>query len=241
MSIGSQQSHTSHAGPSRQLALAVALLIFAGLSGCTAVQPPTAAPETEDAAVMSMPHEGALDPGTYLVDTFDVPFNVTVPEGWDILGGWRLIKSVGDEQGVFLTFLNAGYVPADACGWPGTLAQIEPSIEGFADALAVQKSTTTTVPTQISVGDYRALEFDLAVEGDVDIDDCSSAHVCIHSEASSCTRWYTSVTERETYRVVDLDGSRAILSVGQYDDEVDAAVMDEAWAVFDSIEFVTNE
>ena len=53
--------------------------------------------------------------------------------------------------------------------------------------------------------------------------------------------WYTSpVAQRETYRVLDLDGDRAILTVGEFDDKTDAALVAEAQAVFDSITFVSE-
>ncbi len=47
-----------------------------------------------------------------------------------------------------------------------------------------------------------------------------------------------SVGERETYRVVDLNGERAVIAVGHCDESVDPALIEEARAVFDSIEFV---
>ena len=48
--------------------------------------------------------------------------------------------------------------------------------------------------------------------------------------------------ERETYRVVDLNGERAVIAVGHCDESIDPALTKEARAVFDSIVFVpTNE
>ena len=44
--------------------------------------------------------------------------------------------------------------------------------------------------------------------------------------------------ERETYRVVDLNGERAVIAVGQSDESIDPALIEEARAIFDSIEFV---
>ncbi len=242
MSTQRQQPGTRHTGPMRQLAIATALLLCAGLGACTAIPWPAAAPTEGSAEVPALPNEAELDAGTYRVTTFAVPFEVTVPDGWRIVGGWRLIRATpGEEHSAFLTFLRSSYVPADACETSSPIPEVESTIEGFVDALVAQSSTTTTAPIEVMVSDYRALEFDLAVEGDVDIVDCRSEHVCVHSESPSCTRWYTSVTERETYRVVDLGSQRAVLSVGQYDDDVDDAVMQEARAVFDSIVFKPSE
>ena len=44
--------------------------------------------------------------------------------------------------------------------------------------------------------------------------------------------------ERATYRVVDLNGERAVIELGQSDQSIDPALIEESRAVFDSIEFV---
>ena len=91
------------------------------------------------------------------------------------------------------------------------------------------------------MGEYSGVEFDFSVEGVAELNDCSAAKICIHSESISCTRWYnSSVAQRETYRVLDLDGDRAILTFGEFDDKTDAALVEEAQAVFDSITFVST-
>jgi hypothetical protein len=238
-----QRRFTVPGDPSRLLGLAAALLMCAGLSACSVVQPPTAAPAApEESAIALSSDDAELDAGTYLVSNFTVPFEVTVPDGWTYHADRVLRKDVGDTEGAFVWFGPATHVPADACDWPGTLAEVAPSVEAFADALAAQASTVTTTPTPVTVGDYSGVEFDFSVAGVDDLSDCSGDKICIHSENSSCTRWYnSSVAQRETYRVLDLDGERAILTVGEFDDQTDAALVEEAQAVFDSIRFVPDE
>ena len=171
-----------------------------------------------------------------------VPLEVTVPDGWTYVHDRALRKDVGDAEGVFVWFDRATHVPTDACEWPGTITKVAPSVAAFADALAAQESTATTAPIEVTVGDYRGVEFDFSVEGVDDLTDCSDDKICIHSESVSCTRWYnSSVAQRETYRVLDLDGDRAILTVGEFDDQTEATLAEEARAVFDSIRFVTDE
>ena len=217
-------------------ALLTALLLCASLTACTAAQPPTAAP-TAQAASTPLPLNGDLDAGTYVVTGFTVPFEVTVPDGWRIHDGWRLIREAPAME-VFVTFLNPAYVPADACAWSPPIPEVEPTVEGFVDALVAQTSTTTTTPADLTMGEFRGLEFDYAVESGVEDDDCRAGHICVYAEASNdCARWYMAVDERETYRVIDLSGERAVLSVGQYHDEVDPALWEEARDVFDSVVF----
>ena len=159
------------------------------------------------------PEDGYIDAGTYVVTGFTVPFEVTVPDGWRVMDGWRLKRDRPDGRGVFLTFLNPAYVPADGCAW-STSSEVEPSVEGFVDALVAAASTTTTVPTEVMVGDYRALEFDFAVESDIDIETaapltCASTrrHRLAHGIPRPCCS--TRLPR------VDLHGERAVLSVGQ--------------------------
>jgi hypothetical protein len=242
MSAQHQHSTVRRAALRRHLGVAAAILTCAGLAACTAAEPltSTTSPPSVPAVPLALP-DGALEAGTYLFDGLAVPFEVTVPDGWTFVQGAALRKDVGDTEGVFVWFGRASHVPADACRWPGTLAEISPSVDGFSDALAAQTSTTTTAPVDVSVGDYSGVEFDLSVEGVTDLTDCSGAKICIHSEAESCTRWYSgSVAQRETYRVLDLDGDRAILSVGEYDDKTRAPLLEEARAVFDSITFASD-
>ena len=238
-----QRQFTAPGGPSRLLGLTAALLVCAGLAACTASGPATSAATAPAENPVTLPSADTdLDAGTYLFDGFTVPFEVTVPEGWTYVGDTVLRKDVGDTEGAFVWFGRATHVPADACDWPGTLAEVAPTVEAFAEALAAQASTVTTTPTPVTVGDYSGVEFDLAVEGVDDLTDCSGDKICIHSENSSCTRWYnSSVAQRETYRVLNLDGERAILTVGEFDGQTDAALVEEARAVFDSIRFVPDE
>ena len=106
--------------------------------------------------------------------------------------------------------------------------------------MTAQTSTVSTPPVEVMVGDYSGFEFDHAVESDVDITDCDGGKFCIYSDsAQDCNgRVYATAGERETYRVVDLNGERAVIAVGQSDESIDPALIEEARAIFDSIEFV---
>lgn len=242
MSLQDEPSNTRVAAWGRRLGIAAAILLCAALGACTAGQPPTSAATAPAAVPMPLPAtDAALDAGTYVFDGFGIPMEVTVPEGWTWVQDAALRKDVGDTEGVFVWFGHATHIPADACQWPSTLAEIGPSVEEFADALEAQASTTMTGTREVSAGAYRGVEFDFSVEGVAALEDCSGAKICIHSESPACTRWYnSSVTQRETYRVLDLDGERVILTVGEFDDKTQPALVEEAQGVFDSLTFVSE-
>ena len=78
-----RRSHASHTARSQQVGVAVALLACVGLAACTAAETPSPASTAEAVTVSSLPESGELDPGTYLVTGFTVPFEITVPDGWE--------------------------------------------------------------------------------------------------------------------------------------------------------------
>ena len=234
----------TRAPSSHQIGAVVALLACVGLSACTAGE--TSFPvSTTDAVTASLPENGDIDAGTYIATGFTVPFEVTVPDGWGVRDGASLFKDEADhpdERGVFLTFWPVDHVPTDACAWRGALVHLDPTVEAFVDAMTAQTSAVSTTPVQVAVGDYTGLEFDHSVESGVDIPECDRGRLCIHSDqAQECARWYSDRGERETYRVVDLNGERAVIAVGQSHESIDPALTREARAVFDSIEFVAPE
>jgi hypothetical protein len=172
------------------------------------------------------------------VSGFTVPFQMTVPAGWQSFG-WGVLKA--DEAGegqVFVNFLSPTAVPTDACRWRGTFVDVDPSPEAYAEAMAAQASTRTTDPVEVAVGEYSGFEFDYAVEDDVDFALCDEQRICLFADggADTCTRVHGGRDERETERVLDLNGELAMIAVGQFQD-VDPMLTAEARAVFDSIEF----
>ncbi len=225
-------------GPrSRKAGAIVAVLACIGLAACTAADATSPTPTAASPTPAPLPAGGELDAGTYLVTGFTVPFEITVPDGWHS-GEWFVWSDVPDEFGVAVNFQTPGFVPTDACAWRGSIVEVGPSPEDFADAMAAQASTATTPAVEVSVGGRPGLEFDHRVEDAVDIDHCDEAKICLHSYVShTCNRWHSAVDERETYRVVDLNGERAVLAMLE-SGPVPPALIEEARAVFDSIEFV---
>ncbi len=204
---------------------------------------PSAASTTEAGTVAPLPCSGDIGPGscdidagTYLVTSFTEPFEITVPGGWS--GGGEGLGKMGDpdhpdEGAVFVGWWLADYVPTDACAWQDALVKLDPSAEAFVEAMTAQSATASTPPVKVVVGDYSGFEFDHFVEGDVDITACDRDKFCIHSEFSNeCTRWYSTQNERETYRVVDLNGRRAVIWVAQYHPAIKPEVTREAWVAF---------
>ena len=205
------------------------------------VPPPSESGDSR--TVPLLPGSGDIDAGTYLVlvTGYTAPFEITVPDGWSTSDGDALTKDdpdKPDEGAVYVAWWPADYVSTDACAWVGALVEVDSSVEAFVDAMAAQKSTVSTPPVEVAVGDYSGFEFDHSVEGDVDITACDGDRLCIHAESAyQCSRWYSTQNERETYRVIDLNGQRAVIWVAQFHPPINPELMREARAVFDSIVF----
>ena len=256
MWTSTRRSRAAHPTRSRRVGVAVALLACFGLAACTAAEPPSPASTTEADTVAPFPESGFLDAGTYLVTSYPVPFEITVPDGWSTLDGASVNKANPndpDGSAVVLIFWPATHVATDACAWRGALVPVGPTAEAFVDAMTAQTSAVSSPPVEVVVGDYSGFEFDHSVEGDVDVSACDSGIFCIHAESSNqCSRWYSTEHERETYRVVDLNGQRAVIAMsqyyeridpalteeGQFHEAIDPALTEEARAVFDSIVFI---
>ena len=247
-----RRPRAAHATRSRRVGAAVALLACFGLAACTATEPSSPASTAEADTVAPFPEGGEVDPGidagTYLVTGFQVPFEITVPDGWVTYDGASLGKDdpdLPDEYNAALLFYPASSVPTDACAWKGALVQVEPTAEAFVEAMTAQKSAVTTPPVEVVVGDASGYEFDYAVESGIDFTNCDDATFCITSESDSADdcdgREYMYVDSRDTFLVVDLNGERALISMHQSHESIDPALTTEARAILDSIAFVTPD
>ncbi|WP_310114890.1 hypothetical protein [Pseudarthrobacter oxydans] len=236
----------------RHLLPLVAIALIGYLGGCEyesndASLPSASSPITEARTVPPLPESGDIDAGTYLVPVagYTEPFEITVPDGWFALDGKSVGKGDPDHQAewaVWVTLWPANYVSMDACAWMGALADVGPSVEAFIRAMAAQSSTASSPPAKVMVGNYSGFEFDHYVEGDVDINACGADRFCIYSENRfTCTHGYSTRGERETCRVVDLNGQRAVVAVGHIDESVNPGLMREARVVFDSIVFKSDQ
>jgi hypothetical protein len=243
MWTSTRRSRAAQATRSRRVGVAVASLACVGLAACTGAEAPSPASTAEADTVAPFPESGAIDAGTYVVTGYPVPFEITVSDGWETFDGTALGKDDPDHPNswnVAVAFWAANYVPTDACAWRGKLIQIGPTAEALVDAMTAQTSAVTTPPVEVVVGDYSGFEFDYTVASDVDVAGCDDGKFCVNSDsAEDCNaRAYDTADEREIYLVVDLDTERAEIQVLHSPKSIDPALIEEARAIFDSIEFL---
>ena len=108
MWTSTRRTRAAHATRSRQVGVAVALLACVGLAACTAAETPSPASTTEADTIAPFPASGVLDAGTYLVTRYPVPFEITVPDGWES-------RRRGPEEGRRMTRLKGRLPDFLAC------------------------------------------------------------------------------------------------------------------------------
>ena len=114
MWTSTRRSRAAHATRSRRVGVAVALLACVGLAACTATEPPSPASTAEADTIAPFPESGVIDAGTYLVTGYPVPFEITVPDGWETFDGAGLGKDdpdLPDAWNVTVTFYPAHLCP----------------------------------------------------------------------------------------------------------------------------------
>lgn len=223
--------------PLARAALAAgALVLIGGATGCSVE---AAAPEPSvPGSIDELPRlfggdDGAEIPaGTYGADdNVGTSFQVSLGDGWVAFGDWAIIK----DDAVFLSFGSPTHVPVDSCAWSGTLTEVGPSVADFADAIAAMSSTLVEDQIDVEIDGHTGVDIDIAVDPGVDLNDCDNAVVCAFAyDDGDCFRYYSSATERERMRVLDLEGARFVITAGEFSP---TELRAEALEVLDSIRF----
>ena len=91
-----RRPRAAHVTRSRHVRVAVAFLACVGLAACTATEPPSPASTAVVDTIAPFPESGWIDAGTYLVTGYPVPFEITVPDGWETFDGASLGKDDPD-------------------------------------------------------------------------------------------------------------------------------------------------
>jgi hypothetical protein len=135
--------------------------------------------------------EGPLEPGRYIISTFDADFNashritIDVPEGYEGVeygvgagAGASVLKSPpsvpGRDTGVSL--YDVGYAFADACDWSGTLSPIS-SADELVAALGGQQGLRPSSPTDVVVSGFDGTFMELTVPAQAKLDRCTAGRM----------------------------------------------------------------
>lgn len=142
---------------------------------------------------------GPLEAGTYVIPTFNAPFNashritIDVPDGYAGIGfgvGFNVLKTPvsasGGDTGVAL--YDVGYSFADACNWSGTRSPIS-SADELVAALAGQQGLRPSSPTDVVVSGSSGTFMELTVPAQAKLDRCSNNRMQAWALTGDGSRW----------------------------------------------------
>jgi hypothetical protein len=209
--------------------ISLALVLGPG-GGATPEPSPTAGPTA--GASPTEPLETPITPGVQSLDGFPVGISFTVPAGWF----WCSMSQ--PEQGVCrvggssteLRFLIVNNVVADPCGDALLDPPPGPSVDDLVAAISGLANFTATVPIEITVGGLAGKEFTVTAPAPA----CSTLRTWATADRTNGV----SAGEANLIRIVDIDGTRVVMTGAYRPLESDAA---EAIAairqVMDSVTF----
>jgi hypothetical protein len=133
-------------------------------SSTPAASPTTTEGSTQPVDMMTLPEASSLEPGTYAVPLIGPPSAlralVDVPEGYFNPGPWVIDDGHGtvapDEFGELMFWADIDQVDADPCRRGGA-ADVGPTVRDLSDAMAAQKSRTTTRPVPVTLDGNKGL------------------------------------------------------------------------------------
>lgn len=174
---------------------ALAIPKAGGVAGPQPTPVPTPVP-TPSPSPIALPSSGALAPATYVTTPFVRPgsaeacmtppqsgcvetsaddsirITFTVPDGWEPdpihYGIWLTGKGNVAPGGASVFFERGGWLYSDPChSTPPPTIQVGPSADDFANALANDRSLTTTAPVAVTLGGYSGKYMDLQIPSDI--------------------------------------------------------------------------
>jgi hypothetical protein len=216
------------------------------------IQPSAAASEgaTCTGVVDAPEFDSALEACRYRLrpsDTYAV--EADIPDGWSKFG--TLLEVVGPgangPSGVGVAFqaIESGLY-SDACHWdlagtgelePGDV-EVGPEVQDLVDALRANDSYTATTPSSVTFGPYQGKRLEIQIPTDLDLDTCD-AHVSDGDpryQVAPGTLYAQGQGNRWDMSIVDVDGTRVIVTIIYYEG-TPAADLEAARAIVDSLEF----
>lgn len=97
---------------------------------------------------------------------------ITVPDGWENLDGWGVIRDEDADPLLGITFWDVDEVYAHPCQWSGPTIQPGPTVADLAKALAAQPLRDATEPVDVEVDGYRGMQLEWSVPANIDFSKC---------------------------------------------------------------------
>ena len=203
-----------------------------GIGSQPTPSPVAATPSPAPASAASLP-EGSVAAGRYsfnpLASAPNLRVEADVPAGWQGFGEWSILgpSGTGAPAGIGIGFIAADGIFSDPCHWdlagdrswpqPADVA-VGPTVDDLVTALVANDSYTTTTPSDVSLGgaDGKRVELQLPSGiGACDDDGSGGSRYMVFSGIDGGL-YAQGPDNRMQLSIVDVEGTRLIISVGYY-------------------------
>ena len=188
------------------------------------------APSTGSAGTSLLDGPDTIEPGTYVVDKFGTPIHVTMPAGWQRLGG---VGVKGPDDAV-LAFSEIATVYTDSCNWIDSAAPVGPTVDDLVSALQAQQGSQTTDPQPLTVDGFSGYRLGVSKPDGSDFTKCYGGQRSFWQDADGAITDMLGSATPATVWVLDLAGRRAVISYMSYQ-PMSASTETELTAIVDSI------
>jgi hypothetical protein len=194
-------------------ALVAALVVAAVVIGISTLPSDDRQPGSQPTAtpIPTLPF-GALEPGTYVVRTFDPDFDasyritVSVPDGYESEGGF-VVQRRGRTGQMGVSAWMVGDVYADPCRWGSTRLDPPPvsSVDALVAALASQRGVRASTPTDVTVDGFAGKYMERTVSAGTNLADCDGGQFRPWVSTGGGER-FLGPGQRDLLWIVDVDG-----------------------------------
>ncbi len=150
-----------------------------------------------------------VEPGTYVLDVFAEPLQVTVPAGWAAFDDLVLH---GPEGATLAVVDGAWDVYSDGCDWIEALLPVGPTVADLVAALEAQVPATHTAPQPVSIGGYSGTEIALTAPADLDYATCYGGVYAAMKDDTGRLTYLEAPGIPHTFRILDINGERGIIA-----------------------------
>ncbi len=200
----------------RTVRVAVAAIATIPIVGCSsgASDEPTA--EGTEAPPATA---GAGTGSTYFAGGDSVPVTVTLPAGWEVDDVF--VNKPGSDPRFSVSFWDVAEIFADPCEWVLVDPPVGPTVDDLVSAWANVPGLDATAASDVTVDGHEGKRFDLTVP-DFDGDECRAGKFALWREDGqrddgSPARWVEPDEHLQMW-VLDVDGTRLVVSAGYYPD-----------------------
>ena len=160
--------------------------------------------------------DSLLGPGIATKLIADIPFTMTVPDGWNDDEGWGVLKG---EPAVGLLFQEVSNTYTDSCPSVALDPPVGPTVDDLAAVWADLPTFNATTPTDITVDGFagKLVEF---TSPDYDEADCAYGDFMLLEgvDTPGDGYWVQGPNQTHQLRILDIDGTRVVIASIWYPD-----------------------